>query len=127
LKERLTVQRGTIVEELKPEKHGEKHVERAISDFKDTRPSGGQLQIVQGAVGSGKSLFIRRDKEATQSPNLAGVTRWAFIDFNSSPPDLSHAERWLCQVFKESFQRENPTIDFTSGAVCAEFLLAKSR
>lgn len=117
LKERLTVQRGTIVEELEPDKHGEKHVERAISDFKDTRPAGGQLQIVQGAVGSGKSLFIRRYKEATQSPNLADATRWAFIDFNSSPPDLSHAERWLCQVFRESFQRENPTIDFASGTV----------
>jgi hypothetical protein len=117
LKERLAVQRGTIVEELNPGKYGEEHVAHAISDFQESRPPGGQLQIVQGAVGSGKSLFIRRYKEATQSPDLANVTRWAFIDFNSSPADISHAERWLCQVFKESFQRENPTIDFSSGSV----------
>src|SRR5207248_1612783 len=52
LKERLTVQRGTIVKELKPGKYGEEHVERAIFDFKEARPSSGQLQIVQGAVGS---------------------------------------------------------------------------
>jgi hypothetical protein len=117
LKERLTVQRGTVVEKLEPGRHGEQHVEKVISDFREERPSGGQLQIVQGSVGSGKSLFTRRYKEATQSPTLANVTRWAFVDFNSSPSDLSNAERWLCQVFRESFQRENPEIDFTSASV----------
>ena len=117
LKERLTVQRGTIVEELEPGRYGEVHVAKVISDFHEERPAGGQLQLVQGAVGSGKSLFIRRYKEATQSSALADHTRWAFVDFNSSPADLSNAERWLCEAFRESFQRENPTIDFASSAV----------
>jgi hypothetical protein len=114
LKERLIVQRGTVVEKLEPERHKEEHVERAVSLFKETRPSGGQLQIIQGAVGSGKSLFIRRYREAMQSPELADQSRWAFVDFNSSPTDLSNAEKWLSATFVESFQRENPTIDLTS-------------
>jgi hypothetical protein len=117
LKERLAVQRGTLVEKLEPERYREEHVERAVSLFNEMRPSGGQLQIIQGSVGSGKSLFIRRYREAMQSPTLADQSRWAFVDFNASPTDLSNAERWLCTAFSESFQRENPTIDTTSYSV----------
>ena len=114
LKERLTIQRGTVVEKLEPERHREERVEEAVSLFNEMRPPGGELQIIQGAVGSGKSLFIRRYKEAMQSSTLADQSRWAFVDFNASPADLSNAERWLSTAFVESFQRENPTIDLNS-------------
>jgi hypothetical protein len=114
LKDRLSVQRGTIVQQLEPGRYGEEHVEQVISDFSRERPPNGQLQIVQGAVGGGKSLFIRRYKELLQPEPLATRTRWAFVDFNSSPADLAHAERWLCSTFVESFQVENPTLDLNS-------------
>jgi hypothetical protein len=114
LKDRLSVQRGTIVQQLEPGRHGEGHVDRAISDFARDRPPNGQLQIVQGSVGSGKSLFIRRYKELLQPDPLGNRTHWAFVDFNSSPADLAHAEIWLCSTFIESFQSENPTLDLTS-------------
>lgn len=114
LKDRLSVQRGTIVQELEPSRSGEPHVERAIADFDRTRPQAGQLQIVQGAVGSGKSLFIRRYKEVLQPLGSAKAVRWAFIDFNSSPADLAHAENWLCSTFAESFRLENPELDLDS-------------
>ena len=117
LKDRLSVQRGTIVQKLEPGRRGEEHVERAISDFSRERPPSGQLQIVQGSVGSGKSLFIRRYKELLQPEGLATRTRWAFVDFNSSPADLAHAEKWLCSTFVESFQSENPTLDLNSKEV----------
>ncbi|MGA9527621.1 MAG: type I restriction enzyme HsdR N-terminal domain-containing protein [Terriglobales bacterium] len=117
LKERLSVQRGTIVQQLEPGRYAEEHVERVISDFNRDRPQGGQLQIIQGAVGSGKSLFTRRYKEVLQSNKLAEVTRWAFVDFNSSPADLAHSEKWLCSIFAESFQRENLGLDLTSSEV----------
>lgn len=117
LKERLTIQRGTIVQQLEPTRHGEEHVAQAIAQFDNDRPPGGQLQIVQGAVGSGKSLFVRRYKEVMQPDTVGGRTRWAFVDFNSSPPDLAHAERWLCTAFAESFQTENPGLDLASESV----------
>ena len=117
LKDRVSIQRGTIVQRLEPGRYAEVHVERVISDFNRERPQGGQIQIIQGAVGSGKSLFTRRYKEVLQSEKLAEVTRWAFVDFNSSPADLAHAEKWLCNIFAESFQRENPGVDLTSGDV----------
>jgi hypothetical protein len=117
LKERLSGRTDTIVQELEPGRRAEPHVARAISDFSESRPVGGQLQIVQGAVGSGKSLFTRRYKEVLQSPILAKQTRWSFVDFNASPPSLLRAEKWLCSSFVEDFQRENPSMDLSSEGV----------
>jgi hypothetical protein len=117
LKDHLTARRGTIVRELQPGRHGEENVEHAILEFDQLRPEAGQLQIVQGAVGSGKSLFIRRYKDVLQSPEICERTRWAFIDFNSSPPSLSQGEKWLSKAFVEGFQHENPAIDLSSGDV----------
>jgi Type I restriction enzyme R protein N terminus (HSDR_N) len=114
LKERLVLHGGTIVQQLEPTRHGEEHVAQAIDQFNKDRPAGGQLQIIQGAVGSGKSLFTRRYKELVQSTSVSARARWAFVDFNASPPDLAHAERWLCKTFVESFQAENPSLDLSA-------------
>jgi hypothetical protein len=116
LKDRLT-ERGAIVQELRPSRAGEGHVDRALTDFGRARPEGGQLQIIQGAVGSGKSLFMRRYRGVLQPPEIERRTRWAFVDFNGSPADLSHAERWLCKTFVESFESENPTLDLSSAEI----------
>ena len=116
LKDHLT-QRAAIVQELKPTRAGEEHIERALTDFSKSKPRGGQLQIIQGAVGSGKSLFMRRYRGVLQVPEMKSRTRWAFIDFNGSPADLSHAERWLCSAFAESFEGENPSIDLSAPEV----------
>jgi hypothetical protein len=114
LKERLSRRGDTIVSELEPGRHAEPRVAEAISEFGQSRPPGGQLQIIQGAVGSGKSLFARRYKEVLQSPVLAKRTRWSFIDFNAGPPNLSKAENWLCKSFVDDFEKENPSLDLHS-------------
>src|ERR1043166_295278 len=113
LKDRLSGQSG-IVKELKPDRYGEENVERALSEFSSNRPATGELQIVQGAVGSGKSLFMQRYRTALQPPALVDRTRWAFVDFNTSPAALEHAEKWLCKSFIESFEKENPGLDISS-------------
>lgn len=77
LKDRVQVRRDTIVEQLEPTGSSEKHVEKAFLAFDEERPGSGQLQIIQGAVGAGKSLFIRRYKEVLQSPALMSRCRWA--------------------------------------------------
>jgi hypothetical protein len=114
LKDRLSVRRDTIVQQLAPGRHGEPNISKALTEFRTQRPGQGQLQIIQGGVGTGKSLFIRRYKELLQPKEQAKSTYWAFIDFNPSPTDLSAAERWLCTAFVESFGRENPAFDLTS-------------
>lgn len=117
LKDRVQVRRDTIIEQLEPDRTSEIHVATAVSAFDQDRPPSGQLQIVQGAVGAGKSLFIRRYKEVLQSPALSARCRWAWIDFGSGSFDLTNAQEWLCRSFNESFQAENPGIDFTSREV----------
>jgi hypothetical protein len=119
LKDRLNIRQDTIVKQLAPLRHGETNVSRAIAGFDKDRPEHGQLQIVQGSVGAGKSLFIRRYCDVLQPEVDAKRTRWAFIDFNTSGnlADASGADSWLYQTFAESFQAENPEIDLSSGEV----------
>src|SRR5262249_18225426 len=81
------------------------------ADFDKTRPERGHLQIVQGAVGSGKSLFMQRYYDFLQPEEDARRTRWSFIDFNSAPPNLADAQDWLCSKFAEDFERRNSDLD----------------
>lgn len=117
LKERLYTRTGALARQLQPDRHGEENVRRAIEGFSKDRPEGGQLQIIQGAVGSGKSLFARRYKEVLQPKEHADRCRWSFVDFNTSPADLSHAGDWLCKAFIEGFEQENPGLDLSSKGV----------
>jgi len=116
LKERVTARKGNIVEYLHPERTGEETLERTIADFVPNKQDG-HLQIIQGAVGSGKSLFMERYKLELQPPASKASTKWATIDFLGSLPSLAGAEQWVCRKFIESFQVENPGIDFSSMTV----------
>jgi hypothetical protein len=118
LKDRLAFRQHAIVKPLEPKKHEEPNVARAIATFDEQRPPQGQLQLIQGPVGAGKSLFARRYRDVLQSPEDAVRTRWAFIDFNTSTMgDAASAERWVQESFIEAFQAENPSIDLFSGPV----------
>ena len=57
---------------------------------------------------------MERYKRKLQPPEAKARTKWATINFNSAPVSLVDAERWLCKQFVESFQEENPDIDFSS-------------
>jgi hypothetical protein len=114
LKERLVVRRDPLIQGLTPTRRSEPRVSTAIAEFRDQRPEQGELQIIQGGVGAGKSLFIRRYKELLQPEAQAAKTYWAFVDFNTGPSDLAGAERWLCSAFIDSISREHPSLDLTS-------------
>ena len=117
LKERVSARQGSIVEQLEPEKRGEGTLERTIADFSRDRPESGHLQLIQGAVGSGKSLFMERYKQMLQPEAAKAKTKWATIDFNSAPVTLANADGWLCRTFIDSFEKENPEIDLSSLSV----------
>ena len=118
LKERLVFRQQAIVKPLEPKKHEEPNVARVITAFDQQRPAYGQLQLIQGPVGAGKSLFARRYKDVLQTSEAAEHTRWAFIDFNTSTMgDVASAERWVFESFIEAFQAENPSLDLFSNSV----------
>lgn len=118
LKDRLAVRQAAIVMPLEPKRHEEPNVARAIATFDQERPPQGQLQLIQGPVGAGKSLFARRHKDVLQPKEDADRTRWAFLDFNTSTmADATSAERWVCETFVDAFQAENPSIDLYSAPV----------
>jgi hypothetical protein len=110
LKERIASRRA-LSEELNPTRAKEPKLAAAIGKFKSDRSTEGELQLITGGVGTGKSLFARRYKELLQPKDQRQWTRWAFIDFNAAPDPIVSAENWLCQQFVDSFHRENPSFD----------------
>lgn len=112
LKERVSSRRGLgIIEQLHPERSGEDTLKRTIADFAKAGHQTGHLQLIQGAVGSGKSLFMERYRQQLQPEAAKAVTKWATVDFNDAPVTLANAEDWLCRTFIDSFQQENPDVD----------------
>ena len=111
LKDRLATRRGSLTRDLHPTRSKEPELTAVIEKFKANQAIEGQLQLITGSVGSGKSLFARRYKELLQSPEQAAWTHWAFVDFNAAPPTLENAETWLCEQFVEGFHQENPDFD----------------
>jgi len=86
-------------------------VSKRLSEFDASRGVSGDLQLVTGGVGAGKSLFARRYKEFLQPAPLAERNHWAFVDFNDAPDDLSNIEEWVCRSFVESILDEGAPID----------------
>jgi hypothetical protein len=116
LKERVATRDGSTVRQLLPERSGEHilagEIERRTGLKSDERRAG-HLQLIQGSVGAGKSLFIERYKQKLQPSAAKARTKWATVDFISAPVSLVGAEEWLCKTFIESFQAENQDIDLT--------------
>ena len=115
LKDRITTRRGSLSQDLEPTRAREPKLAAAISAFKANPSVDGQLQLITGGVGSGKSLFVRRFKELLLPNEEREDTHWAFIDYNTAPVVLEAAEGWLCQKFIESFQAERAGFDVYDG------------
>lgn len=111
LKDRGSPRRDSIVERLTVQKRGETSLSRAIGTYLASPERSGQLQIIQGAVGAGKSLFARRYRELLQPEEAKTSTLWAFVDFNEAPPSLVGCEGWLCRALISSIEKENPDFD----------------
>ena len=114
MKDRISSRLNPLSQEIQPTRHSEPKLTGVISEFEVSRPREGQLQLITGRVGAGKSLFIRRYKEILQPEDARAERHWAFIDFNTGPADLRTAQAWLCETFLRSFQEENPTFDMYS-------------
>jgi hypothetical protein len=83
----------------------------AINQFDERKTFGGDLQLVTGGVGAGKSLFARRYKEYLQPEPLRARNHWAFINFINPPEDFSRWNDWVCEGFVNSVIAEGAPID----------------
>lgn len=63
----------------------------------------GRVQIIVGAVGSGKSLFIRRFFKKLLPDDLRQKTMWAFINFNTELKDPKELREAVASSFITSF------------------------
>lgn len=86
-------------------------ITKTISSFDEKRPVGGDLQLVTGGVGAGKSLFARRYKEYLQPVALREKNHWAFINFINPPEDFRDWNAWVCEGFVRSVIAEGAPID----------------
>ncbi len=86
-------------------------ITKTIAGFGESRPAAGDLQLVTGGVGVGKSLFARRYKEFLQPENIKEKNHWAFANFNNAPEDFKKWNEWVCEVFVQSILDEGAPIN----------------
>ncbi len=63
----------------------------------------GRVQLIVGAVGSGKSLFIRRFFKRVLPPELQQNTMWAFLNFNVELKGPHEVRQAVAESFIASF------------------------
>ncbi|MFZ5742996.1 MAG: type I restriction endonuclease [Pseudomonadota bacterium] len=88
---------------------------KVIGSFDPKRNTSGDIQLITGGVGAGKSLFARRYKEYLQPPFLKARCHWAFLNFNDAPPSVDAWEAWVLESFCRSYREENDALDLTDG------------
>jgi hypothetical protein len=97
--------------EITTTKRSSSLVTKKIMTFGEQRPIGGDIQLVTGGVGVGKSLFARRYKEFLQPAAVAGTTHWAFLNFGAAPEDYVSWSDWVCGAFATSILEEGAPVD----------------
>lgn len=109
LRDRLARSKQRI--EITTSRRRSEEITTAISQFDERKPLGGDLQLVTGGVGAGKSLFARRYKEYLQPQPLREKNHWAFINFINPPEDFARWNDWVCEGFAESVVTEGAPVN----------------
>jgi hypothetical protein len=107
--DRLSRSRSRI--EIQTTKRKAEDVSRRLTELAATRLAGGELQLITGGVGTGKSLFARRYKEFLQPQNLRDRSHWAFLDFNFAPKRLENGTEWVFSTFCQSLLEEGAPVN----------------
>jgi Type I restriction enzyme R protein N terminus (HSDR_N) len=111
LKDNIRTVQDPAAKEITTTQASEDLLTPELRSFRQKMPSTGQIQLLLGPVGAGKSLFCQRYYRYLATGDVRDGTYWTFIDFNQAPEDLANLETWLCKAFIESFERENCNID----------------
>ena len=109
LKDRLSKAKKRL--EIKTTRRKSELITKTISSFDEKRPIRGDIQLITGSVGVGKSLFARRYKEYLQPTALKDKNHWAFLNFNNAPEDHSRWNEWACESFVKSLLEEGSPLN----------------
>lgn len=113
LRDRVSKRDGITV--MKPTKRDEKSMSDRIKNFGNSKKSEGELQILTGGVGAGKSLFIRRYKELLLPEEIKDRVHWAFLDFNTAPPETPDWKEWIYSQISGELNNGTDQFDILDG------------
>jgi hypothetical protein len=92
---------GSFQPVITPGKHPQNNLASELRKHSASSKTTGRVQLIVGAVGSGKSLFIRRFFKRLMPEELQRKTMWAFLNFNT---ELKSAEELRAAVAKSFIQ-----------------------
>jgi GTPase SAR1 family protein len=84
-------------------KHPQNHLTTEVRKFGQPQRITGRVQLIVGAVGAGKSLFIRRFFKRLLPDDLRQKTMWAFLNFNTELKDPKELREAVAESFIKSF------------------------
>ena len=88
-------------------KHAQNNLTSEIRKYGSSQRITGRVQLIVGAVGSGKSLFIRRFFKRLLPDELKRKTMWAFLNFNAELKGAEELRAAVAELFIESFSQLN--------------------
>lgn len=103
LKDRERVASNNVLQPIVTSKQSASGLSTEIQRFGQRPHEFGRVQLIVGAVGAGKSIFIRRFYKKLMPAQVRERTKWSFINFNSGFNDPASLERDIAAAFIESF------------------------
>lgn len=108
LKDRPAKLAGNQIRPIATTRHSATGISDELKKFTSNPTFFSHVQLIIGAVGAGKSTFIRRYYRKLRSKEVTERTRWAFLDFNVVPPGGPEVLReWIAKRFVDSFAEVN--------------------
>lgn len=104
LRDRVAPLDDRRAEVLAPLKGKEDKLTGKLQDAKRLKELPGYLQLIIGAVGAGKSTFLKRYFDFLIPVELKRKTVFVYFNFNHAPDDLSELNTWLCDTFVEDIR-----------------------
>ncbi|MER9231261.1 hypothetical protein NKI56_03985 [Mesorhizobium sp. M0622] len=107
LKDRTVNIGGSQLKSIETSRHTAASLTTEVQKFAGQPSFYSRVQIIVGAVGSGKSTFIRRYYRHLMTEEVREKTIWSFINFNDTGPDIPDVNRFVAEKFLESLGEQN--------------------
>lgn len=106
LKDRTARNLGNQVKTIETSRSQASGISFEIKRFAENPNHYSRVQLIIGAVGAGKSTFIRRFYNKLLATDVRSKTLWSFLNFNVLTPNAKLSE-WVAQQFVESLASIN--------------------
>jgi hypothetical protein len=107
LKDRVGKLAGNQMKVIETSRTGAPALTSEVQKFAANPAFYSRVQLIIGAVGSGKSTFVRRYYRRLMAKEVRERTLWSFVNFNNTGPDLKDAKGFIAVEFLRSFADQN--------------------